>query len=335
MAETTIIAVPEDPSVARRVTSYVEWAPIVAGAVTAAAISLILLTFGSAIGLATASPWPDSGLPWWLIAIIAALWVLLVQAGSYALGGYLAGRLRAPVNEMPSAERAFRDGAHGFLVWALGVVISAVLVSWAVGTAVKTGVDAASTVAGTAIAGTGVAAGSLATQPDPLGYNVDRLLRSPSTPPAEPADATATAEPATSAEPETATTDASAPSATSVTESASGREGVGRIFVQAIEDGELAADDRTYLAGFVSQQTGLSQADAEARVDEAFAAIQEAERDAREAAEKARIAGAIGAFLTAAALLVAAAAAAAGAGLGGRHRDENGVLRMFGRERFW
>ena len=285
--------------------------------------------------MSTASPWPDSGLPWWLIAVIGALWVLLVQVGSYALGGYLAGRLRAPVNEMPSAERSFRDGAHGFLVWAVGAVISAILVGWTVGAVVKTGVDTASTVAGTAIAGTGVAVGALATEPDPFGYNVDRLLRSGSAPAAGPSDAAAEPDSGASSEAETTPPDAAASDAASVTDSTSGREEVGRIFTQAIEKGELAPDDRTYLAGLVNERTGLSQADAEARVDETFAALQQAELDAREAVDEARKAAAIGAFLTAAALLVAAAAAAAGAGLGGKHRDENGSLRMFGRERFW
>ena len=329
MAETTIVAVPSDSPTTHRVTSYVEWAPILAGAFTAAAISIILLTFGAAIGLASVSPWPDSGLPWWLIAIIGALWVLFVQVGSYGLGGYLAGRLRAPVNEMPSAERSFRDGAHGFLVWAVGAVLSAVLLSWSVGSAVQTGVDAASTVAGSAAAGTGAAAGMLATNPDPFGYNVDRLLRSGG--PGASLEGT-TPEPGSSTEAPTAPTEAPTADAGS---GDSGREGVGRIFAQAIENDELAADDRTYLAGLVSQRTGLSQAEAEARVDETFAALQEAEREAREAADEARKASAIAAFLTAAAMLVAAAAAAAGAGLGGKHRDENAVLKMFGRERFW
>jgi hypothetical protein len=326
MAETTILAVPSESPSQQRVTSYVEWAPILAGAFTAAAISFILLTFGSAIGLVSVSPWPDSGLPWWLIIVIGALWVLVVQVGSYALGGYLAGRLRAPVNEMPSAERSFRDGAHGFLVWAVGAVISAVVLSWTAGAAISTGVGTASTAAGTA-AGTGAAAGMLAPEADPFGYNVDRLLRSGT--PAPSPEATAP-EPGAAAE----TSPAGGPPSDMAT-ATSGREEVGRIFTVAVENGELAADDRTYLAGLVSQRTGLPQADAEARVDEAFAAIQEAERDAREVADDARKAAAIGAFLTAAAMLVAAAAAAAGAGLGGKHRDENDVLRMFGRERFW
>lgn len=85
-----------DVTIAPAARSYVEWAPIFAGAITAAAVSVLLLAFGSAIGLTGVSPWPDSGMPWWLLALIAAFWFLLVQIGSYAAGGYLAGRLRAP-----------------------------------------------------------------------------------------------------------------------------------------------------------------------------------------------------------------------------------------------
>jgi hypothetical protein len=42
--------------------SFVEWGAVLAGAVLAAALSFVLLTFGTAIGLSAASPWPSSGL---------------------------------------------------------------------------------------------------------------------------------------------------------------------------------------------------------------------------------------------------------------------------------
>jgi hypothetical protein len=302
------VSIPIDSptGIVERVASYAEWGPIIAGAATAAAISLVLLTFGSAIGLSAASPWPDAGLPWWAIALIGALWVLLVQVGSYALGGYLAGRLRAPIGEIATAERQFRDGAHGFIVWAVGVIVTAAVVGWTAGAALQTGVEAASNVAGGASAGV---ADVLTDEVDPFGYNIDRLLRtSPGT---------------------------TSPTTGTEQDGAARREEVGRILRLAVEDDQLAADDRTYLAALVSERSGLPQAEAEARVDEAFASVQEAEAEVREAADDARTAAAIAAFLTAAALLVSAAAAAAGAGLGGRHRDENGTLRVFGRERFW
>ena len=42
--------------------SFVEWGAVFAGAVLAAALSFVLLTFGTAIGLSATSPWPNSGL---------------------------------------------------------------------------------------------------------------------------------------------------------------------------------------------------------------------------------------------------------------------------------
>jgi hypothetical protein len=113
------------------------------------------------------------------------------------------------------------------------------------------------------------------------------------------------------------------------------RDQARRIFISALSTATLPPDDRAYLASRLSAVTGVPSADAEKRVDEAFAALQQAKMQAKEAADKARRAGAIAGFLAAAAALIAAAAAAAGAGLGGKHRDENGTLRMFGRERFW
>jgi hypothetical protein len=288
--------------------SYVEWGPIVAGAVSAAAIAFVLLTFGSAIGLSAASPWPNAGLPVWLVAIIGAVWLLVVQAGSYALGGYLAGRMRAPATMVRTEERQFRDGAHGFFVWALGVTISAVVVALTAGSVARTGSELASGavegVAQLAPAATTVAADG------PSAYAIDRLLRAPPAPSNGAQNSTAPADQNLSAE-------------------------VARVFASGLRGDALAQDDRAYLTRVVAARTGASEAEAQTQVDQAFTLAQEAERAARDAADKARKASAIGAFLIAASLLVSAAAAAAGAGLGGRHRDENGELRFLGRQRFW
>jgi hypothetical protein len=170
--------------------------------------------------------------------------------------------------------------------------------------------------------------------PDPLNYAIDRLMR--------PANAAAGSPPAAAgAQPASApqgTAGGTNPATTSQPDLAAAkldRDQASRIFISALSTGTLAADDRAYLASRISAVAGVPQAEAEKRVDDAFAAMQQAKADAKKAADQARRAGAIAGFLTAAAALIAAAAAAAGAGLGGRHRDENGTLRVFGRERFW
>jgi hypothetical protein len=84
---------------------------------------------------------------------------------------------------------------------------------------------------------------------------------------------------------------------------------------------QLDPRDRTYLSQLVTQQTGLPQADAEKRVDEAFTELKAAEQKVRDAADKARKASLIAAFLAAATMAIGCAAACGGAALGARHRE--------------
>jgi ABC-type transporter Mla maintaining outer membrane lipid asymmetry permease subunit MlaE len=66
----------------------------------------------------------------------------------------------------------------------------------------------------------------------------------------------------------------------------------------------------------------IAQPEAEKRIDDAFARLNQAKETAKQAAERARKVGVLSAFLTAAALLVGAAASWMAAQLGGKHRDE-------------
>ena len=109
--------------------SGVSWAAVVAGAFVAAALSFSLMALGAGMGLSSVSPWPSSGSTLSRIAPGAVVWIILVQALSCALGGYLAGRLRTKWVAVHTHEVYFRDTAHGFLVWAVGLVISAIFLS--------------------------------------------------------------------------------------------------------------------------------------------------------------------------------------------------------------
>ena len=91
----------------------------------------------------------------------------------------------------------------------------------------------------------------------------------------------------------------------------------------------------SHLVQLVMQQTGMPQADAEKRVDTAFTDLKAAEQKARDAAERARKATLIAAFLAAATLAIGCAAACGAASLGGRHRDENTLVVFWGSRRFW
>lgn len=87
-----------------------------------------------------------------------------------------------------------------------------------------------------------------------------------------------------------------------------------RILLTTSSHRGMLPDDRTYLVRLVERTTGLSQADAEARVNRAAV-------DAKQNINRARHSGVIVAFMTAVALLLGAAAAWFAAIAAGRERD--------------
>src|SRR5450631_4147437 len=105
--------------------SGLSWAAVIAGAFVAAALSLILLALGTGLGLSSVSPWSNVGASALTIGMAAIVWLIIVQIIASAMGGYLAGRLRTKWASIHTDEVYFRDTAHGFLVWAVGLVITA------------------------------------------------------------------------------------------------------------------------------------------------------------------------------------------------------------------
>jgi len=110
-------------------------------------------------------------------------------------------------------------------------------------------------------------------------------------------------------------TDRPAPAPATPAAQASNEE-INRILARALAQGaSLSAADRTYVAERVAARTGLSQADAEKRVDDVMTQAQNAADAARRAAAKV-------ALWMAAALLCGAVCSAFAAAEGGRERDE-------------
>jgi hypothetical protein len=105
--------------------SGVSWAAVIGGAFVAAALSLILLSLGTGLGFSSASPWSRNGASASAIGSGAIVWLILTQIVASALGGYLGGRLRTKWAGAHTDEVYFRDTAHGLLVWAVGMVITA------------------------------------------------------------------------------------------------------------------------------------------------------------------------------------------------------------------
>ena len=104
--------------------STLSWGAVVAGAVASAAITLLLLALGVALGLSVVSPWSDQGVSASTFSVGAGLFMLAVAMLSSTVGGYLAGRLRARWSGLHEKEIYFRDTAHGFVTWALATLFS-------------------------------------------------------------------------------------------------------------------------------------------------------------------------------------------------------------------
>ncbi len=278
--------------------SGVSWAAVIAGAFVASAFSLALVALGAGIGLISVSPWSSNNPSVTTFTVLAAAWFIAVELFACGVGGYIAGRLRSGWARVHTDEVFFRDTAHGLLVWAVGAVITAVLLAWAASSAVSGAAHlagaATEAVGQAAGAATGQAAGQAASSvADPTAYFSDMLWRSDK--PAQGDQAAATAE-------------------------------GGRIMARALYTGDLSAPDKTYLAQLVATRTGLSQPDAEKRVtdvfDQAKKAKQEAADKVKAAADAARKTGVYVALWAFISLLVGAFSASYMATVGGRQRDE-------------
>jgi hypothetical protein len=322
-----------DPTGVESRFSGVSWGAIVAGGVASAALAILLMTLGAGLGLISVSPWPNEGASAETVGIGVVIWSIVIEVAAFGLGGYLAGRLRTKWTSIRGDEVYFRDTAHGFVTWALGTLVSIAIVTVAashaarttaeVGAAAVGGAGAAAAAAGPVLAeGSDRPYGPMGAGPmggprrgNPMDYSVDLLFRPAG--PAPAATGTTPAAPATLPAPAT-------PQAGDIN---ADRAQILHIAAASFKDGNftLAPEDKSYIASLIAQRTGLSQADAEKRVDDtiakAKAAIDAASTKAKEAADAARKAGAALAMWSVIAMLIGAFVASYAATIGGRHRD--------------
>jgi hypothetical protein len=255
----------------------VTWGAVIAGAFVAAALSLALLALGTGIGLSAISPWASASASATTIGWTSVIWLILMEIIASSMGGYLAGRLRVRWTKVHTHEVYFRDTAHGLLVWAVGLVITAAFLASAAtslaGGAARAGQTAAET------------SGSSASGASQNEYFVDSLFRPGSAGP---------------------TADAGNIAAT--------RSEVEPILAHSLRNGSMLPADRSYLAQLVASRTGMSEPDAEKRLNDVYAQVQQAADTARKAMAHAM-------YWTFLALLIGAFCASFGATIGGRQRD--------------
>ena len=318
--------------------SAVSWGAILAGAIGAAALSLILLILGVGLGLSSVSPWSFDGVSKETFGWTSVAWLTFTAIAASALGGYLAGRLRTKWAGLHGDETYFRDTAHGFVSWAVATLLTAALLTSAIGGILGAGAKVAGATAGAAASTVGVAAAgagsaAMGTQEGDLDYWVDSLFRNASTDPAAPP-------------PPAPLAPGAMPSPTAAAPAAPGnvpppprpmpgnergadrrevRSEVNRIIVSSLRTEGLNPADTQYLAQLIARETGMSQAEAQARVTDVQtrmrAALEEAKTTAMKAADDARKASAYAALWLFITLLIGAFFASLSATWGGRRRD--------------
>jgi hypothetical protein len=254
--------------------SGVSWPAVTAGAVVSCALTLVLLAFGIGLGLSVVSPWSGAGVSGTTFKIGTGLYLIVIAMLSSSIGGYIAGRLRTRWTGVHSDEVYFRDTAHGFIAWALASVLGAVLLA-----------SPASSLIGGAASGVTQAATSAASQSGPMDGYVDTLLR------------------------------ADTPAAASAGNAQDPRGEMTRLFTSSFRNGgELKPADRAYVSKVVAARTGLSQADADKRVNDVVTQVKSDTDAARKATAQL-------AFWLVASLLIGAFCASLAATEGGGLRD--------------
>jgi hypothetical protein len=277
----------EDLLVPEAYASGISWAAVIAGAFVTAALWLILLALGVGIGLSSVSPWSNVGASAAGIGAAAIIWMIVVQFIASSMGGYLAGRLRTKWATIHTDEVYFRDTAHGFLAWSVGLVITAAFLASAAASIVGSTQSPTPLATAPGTATVLSSAPSDKTSLDPSEYFLSSLFRSDHPNP-ERSNAPARAE-------------------------------AKLIFAHALGQKNLPMADRIYLARLVAVNTGLSQNDAENRVSGVFAQLQQEIEVTRSTIARLFL----WLFI---ALLICAFCASFAATLGGRQRDQVRLL---------
>ena len=228
----TVVVAPGDSSDSSL--AGVSWPAIVAGAVAACATTLLLLAFGTGLGLSMVSPWSGSGVSATTFKITTGLYLIVIAMIASSIGGYLAGRLRSGWDGVHRDEVYFRDTAHGFVAWALASVLGAAVLA----------TPATSILGGATTGATQGVATSAGQSGGAMDGYVDTLLR------ADPA------------------------SQSSAANSVDARGEVVRLFTRSFRDGgELKGPDREYVAKVVAARAGIPQPEAEKRVADAITQV--------------------------------------------------------------
>jgi hypothetical protein len=287
--------------------SAASWPAIFAGAFVTISVTLVLIALGSGLGFASISPWAGHGVSATTFTVTAAIWLIVTQWLSAALGGYMAGRLRTKWVGTHTHEVFFRDTAHGFVTWSVATVVVFAVLAGSATSMLGGGMHALSAAAGST-GGSPMTSQptSSAIPPEPaaaLTYDIDKLFR-PATETASSgsggpnANGPAMTGPAMTASPGAASPGPGGSAPEGIATGSDPRVEAVYIAFHAMATGSVPDSDRAYLTERVSAETGATPAQAQQRVAETS-------------------------IYLALSMLIGAFIASVSAALGGRLRDEH------------
>lgn len=284
---TAATAVPEGgPAVPPRIS----WGAVFAGGIVAVTIGAMLNILGIAIGVSTvdaAAPGETPSAS--TFGIAGGAWLLVANLIGLAVGGYVAARLSGNSDDT--------DGVlHGLAVWAIGFLISAVLLGNVVAGTTRTAFQGVSSMVGGMASGAGQAVSAVAERtgvdPQALVERAQNALRGQGGDPAAMTSEQRNAE-------------------------------IARLLTQRVTAGSLAQPERERLTQLVAAEYNIPPQEAQTRLQQveqqATQAAQQAEQRAREAADAAATGAAVASYWIFAAMLLGAVAAVLGARLGTRN----------------
>ena len=266
--------------------SAVSWAAIIGGALTAVAITLLLVALGAGIGLSSVSPWSPANPSATTFTLLAAVWFIIVQWLSSGLGAtWLAGYGR---NGWACTRMRF-----SFAIRRMGFSRGRLLRFWSQPSRPPRSHRQWGRLRVLSPAWLAVRHPerhrSQPISPGSADYFLDTLFRRD--------------QPDANASPQDARAEA------------------GRILTRALASGTIDPGDRAYLAKLIAARTGISQQDAEKRIDDTVAQMKAAEEKTKQAADAARKASASASFYLFFSMLIGAFIASAAGAIGGRQRD--------------
>jgi hypothetical protein len=273
----------------------ISWPAILGGATAAASLSLILMVVGTGLGLASVSPWANTGISEKGFDIGTVAWIILTPTIASIIGGYLCGRLRARWLQTHTDEVRFRDAAHGFLAWAAATIMTVAIFAVTVNIFIQR-VPPLGMVQDLAI---------------PTEYYTNKLFRKI---------------PITSAEQMPSQIPLQIPlqiQAAAVIEN-------NRIFAKSLSTGQVAKDDLIYLTQQIRYYAGISEIEADKRLRTVFsdaqAQLEESTVMAKRGFDEARKNSAYASMWFILSLLCSAVAACFAATLGGKRRDNEQLV---------